>query len=200
MANAALRCTAHRLIGEANRSSEADIKAGFVTLQTTIQHKYGDELAVSIKVALGGELVAGPMQLQPAAEPATPPATYWLLLLLLLLALPPLACAGSDDERILVVNMKCMSDSSPQMALDHRGRVLYANTGVHLQRQLQHALPVHSHQPCMRHKRAERLHLMQPMEAKLAMCRNSHVCTLPCILQAWPPCWATSSRGWWTWT
>lgn len=60
-----------RLVDESGSYSEAQLAAGAVQLQTTIKHKYGDDLSVLIKVEMGGACVGeGGVQLS-VADPAT---------------------------------------------------------------------------------------------------------------------------------
>ena len=65
------RCTAASLpcslVDDAGQYNEAQLAGGAVQLQTTIKHKYGDDLTVHIKVEMGGE-PAPPRQQQ--AHPA----------------------------------------------------------------------------------------------------------------------------------
>jgi PAS domain-containing protein len=38
------------------------------------------------------------------------------------------AFGGTDDQRLLVMLVRCLGDSSPMMVVDHKGRICYANS------------------------------------------------------------------------
>jgi hypothetical protein len=40
-----------------------------------------------------------------------------------------MAAAGTESQRLLVVTMQRLSDPGMLMAVDHKGRLLYANAG-----------------------------------------------------------------------
>jgi PAS domain-containing protein len=128
----AARLLPARMLASAAKYTEDQLKAGAVEAAIQLRHKYGGE-------------VRGEPRLRSSAtrrrRVAAPPRRTHSLQGVQLLPCPPtpthqvgvrlrLVMGGSDSQRILLAIAQRLEETRMMLAVDHKGRLVYANTGL----------------------------------------------------------------------